>query len=258
MKNFLKSKDFYLALFFACIGVLGIWIMAKHIQDWTGNADFWLPENFNPYDLTEAVSRWSHAVYFTNITLFLFCILTFLNLIAEIFNIQALKKIINNKYLLIGLAVNQVIVMIVFTALVFVTGFEIAPGKYTSGDLHHIGTSLFKHYFITTASIVYVILKKPRDLKFKNCLWLLAYPITYAIITKIVGMTCFAFEWYPYPFFGAKHLWFTLFHTMENFNLTYAILLVILSFLIIAGVYLLLFWLSCIIFKTRPKKAKNT
>ena len=84
MKNFLKSKDFYLALFFACIGVLGIWILAKHIHDWTGNADFWLPENFNPYDLTEAVHRWSHAVYFTNITLFLFCILTFLNLIAEI------------------------------------------------------------------------------------------------------------------------------------------------------------------------------
>lgn len=244
-----KTREFWAALFFFLLAVLSIAIIVKHIADWGGDEDYLLHEPNDPYTLAEVASRWTHLTYFTNLTLLLFCVWAIADFLFILLNLGLPRRAAENPYVILFLAVNQFIVLIAYTLFTLIFGFESFPYDRAPGNLHNFATSLLKHYFITTASVIYLFSKRPKSsVRFVKCLLFLLYPAVYAVIIKIVGMTCFSFEWYPYPFFGTRHLWIKLFGTLSNFNSVYAVMLVAGCLLAIAAAYVFITFVFCKIY----------
>lgn len=254
-----KVKEFFLSLFMCMLGILGIAIMVKYIADWTGWGPVWETDPNTKYLSNDISARFSSCLYFTNITLFIFCIYTILNFISVLFNIEKLKSFLRNPYVLLFIGVNQLLVMLVYTLMIIVFGVDVSTEILSiPGNRHNFAASLFKHYVLTIAAVVFVMMQKPRKkVNFKKCLWFLAYPIGYAILVKILGKTCFVYEWYPYPFFGVKHLWYNLFGSLENYNFTYSLLIIIACLLVIAGIYILLLWLASRLYNKLASRGEN-
>ncbi len=253
----LKTKEFWVSLVMCLIGVLGIILMVKHIFDWAGFGPIVEDDPGSIYQSGE-VTRWSNLLYFTNITLFIFCIYTILNFVGVLFDIKKLKNFLNNPYVLLFIGINQFLVLFVFTLMAAVFGLNI-DGEWLKFPInrHNFAASIFKHYVLTITAVVYVFTKKPRKkVSFKKCLWFLLYPVVYAVIVKVCGLVCFDFEWYPYPFFGTKPLWYNIFHTLDKFNFTYALLMVMACILVIAGVYILFTYLACFVYNRLAEKEK--
>ncbi len=251
-----RIKEILLSFFMCLLGVLGIAIMAKYVADWTGWGPVWESDPNTIYLSNDISARFSSCLYFTNITLFIFCVYTILNFISVLFNIKKLREFLHNPYVLLFIGINQFLVLLVYTLMIIVFGVDVSPEILSiPGNRHNFAASLFKHYVLTVVAVVFVLCQKPRKkVSFKKCLWFLAYPITYAILVKILGNTCFLYEWYPYPFFGPKHMWYNLFHNFDTYNKTYAILMVMACILVIAGLYVLITYLFCLLYNKLAKK----
>lgn len=255
----LKTKEFWLSLCMFALGILGIILMAKHISDWAGFGPISETDPGSIYQSGE-ITRWSNFLYFTNITLFIFCVYTILYFIGFLFDIKKLSSFLKNPYVLLFIGINQFLVLLVFSLMAAVFGLNVnAEWLKFPINRHNFAASLFKHYGLTIAAMVFVAVQKPRKkVSFKKCLWFLAYPIGYAIIVKICGLICFDFEWYPYPFFGTKPLWYNIFHTLDNYNFTYALLMVVGCFVVIAGLYILITYLACLLYNALAGRDKAT
>lgn len=255
----LKTKEFWLSLFMCGLGILGIALMVKYAVDWGGWGPVWETDPNMMYISNDIAGRGCSFLMFTNITLYIFCFYTILNFISVLFDIKKLKNFLKNPYVLLFIAVNQFLVLLVFTIMAAVFGMDLSSEVLKEPfNRHNIAASFFKHYVLTIAAIVFAFVQKPRKkVSFKKCLWFLAYPIAYAIVVKICGNVCFPYEWYPYPFFGPKHLWYNLFHNFDNYNHAYAILMVIGCIVAIAGLYVLITYLMCLVYNKIVKRGEQ-
>ena len=254
MKNgLLKEKRFWVAFVYFCIAIAAIVIFICRICEWSWQEWFYTPKYFNPYTTVNVVSRWADFAYFTYISQILFCIWAIIRFIAILFNLKKLTKFANNSYVVLFVCLNQFVVLLLYTLM------QLVPGQnfgYYASDAYAIKSfvlNLVTHYFITTAAAVYFFIHKHNEIKFKKCLLFLPVFALYGIIVKVTGMYCYVFEWYPYPIFSADSMWFNIFGTLQNFNKTYAILMIAVAISSILALYILLLFLAAKYINKRAK-----
>lgn len=253
--NLLKNKDFWIAFIYFCIAVSAIVLFVYRLCEWTWPEWFYTPLHFNPYTTVNMVSRWANFAFLTFISQLLFCCWAIVRFVAILFNLKHLTKFTNNSYIVLFVCLNQFIVLVLYTLT------QIAPGQnfgYYGSDPYAIKSfvlNLLNHYFFTSVAVVYFFIHKHNRIEFKRCLLFFPFYVLYGIIVKITGMYCYSFEWYPYPIFSVQSMWYNIFGTLQNFNKTYSILLILLTVSIIVGIYVLLIFLST---KYVNKKSVNS
>ena len=236
---------------------LGGWFVCGSLLDWTWQEWFFKPAYFNPYTTLNVVSPWADFAFFTYISLILFCIWAILRFVAILFNLKKLIKFADNSYVVLFVCLNQFIVLLLYTAMQLVSGQNFG---YYASDAYAIKsfvTNLIVHYLFTSAAVVYFFIHEHGKIEFKKCLLFLPFIAVYGVTVKLTGMYCYVFEWYPYPFFSAESMWFNLFGSLQDFNKTHAILMIVLAISIIVVVYLtLIFWATKYVNK-RQNRCKN-
>ena len=243
-----KLKELGIAILLFMFATLAVLLLIKQMTDFIFNPRRW-NDLVKIYINDAAPTRWAYFSYYTNISLYIFCFYCFLNLFAVLFDIQKLKNFLKNPYLLMFIAINQFLVFVVYSGMFISYSKALAGYRKLPIFYHRIAASFYKHYFMTLLSVFYCFCHaRKQKISFKKCLLFLIFPVVYAIIIEIVGHTCYFVEWYPYPFFAPRAIWAATFRTFSNYNQTYAILMVVASFIAILGVFILAIFLCCLIF----------
>ena len=257
----LKTKEFWVAVFAFLIGVVGIALIVMQVC-YVGSYEAEYISQEEAYTVDTVPNGYAYLTYYTNITLLLFCIYAVVKFVAVLFNLEKLKKLLNNRYLLLFLALNELIVLVVYTAMMFVFNFSMFKYEPTPHNMHDFGSSMFKHFFVTIFAVVYcfcILKKEPKRVEMKKCLWFALYPLCYFIMAQIVGRTCYKYYWFPYPFFATEQIWLTFFGTLKTFNFKKAMLLLLACDVVILAMYFLAM-LFCIFIcrKLQKNDRKNT
>ena len=252
-RNLTQDKTFWCAFVYFCIAVVAIGLFIYRICTWTWQDWFFKPQYFNPYTVVNVVSRWADFAYLTYIAQLLFCIWAILRFFAVAFDSQRLLKFTNNSYVVLFVCINQFFVMVAYTLTQLIPGQNFGFYATDAYAIWSFTTNILTHYGFTTAAIVYFFLHEHNKIQFRKTLLFLPFFAVYAVIVKVTGMYCYVFEWYPYPFFSAESIWFNMFGTLDNFNATYANLIIALAIALVFAIYVLFLFLAS---KYVNKKAK--
>ena len=256
----IKTKEFWVGIIAFLIGIVGIAVVIMQICYINPNHIVFSSQE-ESYVIDAVPHRLSYLTYFTNLTLLLFCIYAVIKFIAILFGLIKLKNALNNVYLLMFLAVNEILVFIIYLAITILSGFSLFKYAPTPHNLHDIGTSMFKHFFVTIFAVVYcfcLIRKDSKKIEMKKCLWFLLYPAIYYLIVQIIGRTCYEFKWFPYPFFATDQIWLTIYGTLSNFNYTKAFFILFGIDLVIVAAYILEIFISYLICCKLQKRYRKT
>ncbi len=245
----LKTKEFWIGLLAFVIGLVGIAVVIMQICNVNRvGSKFW--SQAEAYTGDAVPSGYSYLTYYTNITLLLFCFYAIVKFVAILCDIKKLKEGLNNRYLLMFLAVNELLVMIVYVTMMFVFNFQTFKYAPTPHNFHDIGVSMYKHFFVTIFAAVYcfsLIKKDKKRVELKKCLWFILYPVFYYILVQIIGRTCYEYDWFPYPFFATKQIWLNLFGSLDSFNFSKAFGLLFACGVVILTIYILAIVICCAI-----------
>lgn len=249
----LQDKTFWVAFVYFCIAVVSIGLFIYRICDWTWQEWFFKPQYFNPYTVVNVVSRWADFAYLTYISQLMFCIWAILRFCAVAFGSQRLSNFTDNSYVVTFVCVNQFFVLVAYTLSQFVTGQNFGLYATDAYAIKSFVLNIFTHYLITSAAVAYFFIHRHNKIQFRKTLLVMPFFVVYGIVVKLTGMYCYVFEWYPYPFFSAESTWFNVFGTLDNFNKTYAVLLIVAAIALIFAMYVLFLFLAT---KYVNKKAK--
>lgn len=236
-----SKRERIFTFIFSVAAITGCAIFIAHIVGYEP-ADYFFSDGKpkDPYTTVNVVSRWADFAYFTYISLILFCIYGILRAIASMCKIQKLKKFVFSDRVIVFVCLNQFIVMLLYTVFELAFGGKFGwYGNYPK-SWYSLITNIIVHYFITSAAVVYFFMHDFGHMQLRKCLPMAGFLVLYAAIVKVTGMTCYSFEWYPYPIFSAKSMWHYLFGEWVDYNAALAISITISVDIVLFFAYILL------------------
>lgn len=248
----IEKRQFLIALIFFVLCVIGLYFFIDLLVSFQKPTWFYHPINDLEKKIAK-ISRFSLFMYFTYLSLFLYSVWGVLRFLAVLSRNQRLINVLTNKYLVTFLTANQLLTLIAYTVS---QGFSAIPYGFINFQRDNfIGflKGIYIHYVLTTASIIYFfILETPKSLNGKIIGLFTLFPCFYALVVKLVGLYAFNVEWYPYAIFSRKAIWLAVFNDFSEYNVNFAMLLIVVVIVFCMSVYFL-----TLFFLNRFSKKKN-
>ena len=208
----------------------------------------------DPFTVINVVSRWANFSFVTYLSLIIFSVYGIMNFIAEITHCEKLLRITQNDYLVLFICVNQIFVLLGYTFFQLAFNGDFGYYAHSLAGAISLVTNLIVHYVITSVAIIWFFVRKFGKIKFGKCFFFLIFYLVYGLAVKFTGMYCYSFEWYPYPIFSSRHLWYYMFGSLNNYNPILATSLVIIFIILILIAYMFLTYVCTLYINKKAKK----
>lgn len=254
MKRSIERKSEIVSLIYFIFALGGLALFLRLFLGYNGPGYYYHPVTEGEMGLKNAVGRISIFTYFSYLSLFINSIWGILLFFSTAIGSKKAFDVLNDKYLLTFVTLNQIVTMVVYLATQCFVPYPFGITKLDLSGFFSFLIGFYIHFVMPITMIIYYFFfAKPKNLQLKKCLWLLVFPLVYALIVKFLGEIVYKIEWYPYPVFSVEAIWNLLFKTTASLNVPLAVTLICLCCVFVAVVYFLLVFLMC---KLSRKKSK--
>lgn len=207
MDTKVRKKDLLIGVIYFLLAVFAIYVLVYDLTTYDGPSWFYHP--LTQEEIAKAViPSASLFMYFTYLTMLFFAVWGVCLFLGKITDWQALKKVVDNDYVLLTLTLFSAVTFAVYFACQVFSplpfGFE---GTQKSQIISFVFGLCMHVLFPASAMVYYFVINTPKNLNFKKSLSLVSVFVVYAVAVKLIGKFCFNVEWYPYAVFTPKGMW---------------------------------------------------